>query len=199
MKYVLLSLILFFSSCMPIVKVIYGIKKPSYLSQEKIQKSADKYELDHFDHYSFSSVTSYISYIQKAKELGLKNSINVILAFNDEGQYYQINDTIDCSSDYLGYVNGFPDEGSFTDKITFSQLFGDSLISNTAVDNPAELNSKFFVVTWASFVGKLNENSSKQWADSVMHKIKESDMKAIFINLDFHDEWEQVKFKSKTN
>lgn len=198
MKYLLVLLIIVLSGCMPLASLIFGIKKPKYHTQEYIVKNAEKRALDQLDHYYFPSVTGLVNHFEVIDKAGLRNSINQVFVFNKEGHLYTPKDSIDCSSDYKSFIGNYPTGGEFSSEVTFNQLFGDSLVTSKPQRKSLDLNSELFVVTWASYAGRLNETNSKIWAEEIREKIEGQNIKAIFVNMDFHEDWERIDLKVKS-
>jgi hypothetical protein len=88
----------------------------------------------------------------------------------------------------------------FKDSILFEEMFGDSVSLINEPNTFISLNESYtFVLTWASFAGKLNSINTKKWADSITCLIKKNkDVEAVFVNLDLQKQWDFNTFNKKS-
>lgn len=196
MKSKLIIILFALSSCTAVAKIIYGAKNPKPRSSDYIQKYANRYQLNHFKQYSISE-TGFINFFEISKELSIRNSINHVIIFNREGQLIQPYDTISCSSDINNFIQSYndSDKNRINDTINFSDVFGDSItnLENKNLYYSPQDNKPLIVLTWASFVGRLNKINTKVWADSVQKIVKSGDVNAIFLNFDIRENWDLNK------
>ncbi|MGB1041430.1 MAG: hypothetical protein ACPGVD_11195, partial [Flavobacteriales bacterium] len=127
------------------------------------------------------------------------NSINSVYIFNKNGKLILPKDTIDCTNDISDYISHYNESNYITvyDTIEFSDVFGDSILSlHGNVNDFSQTNGKpLFVITWASFAGKLNKNFTKPWADSIKNIIHDNNADAIFLSFDFRENWDFEKYR----
>ena len=181
------------SSCTPIAFIIYGVKKPRPVSEKKIHKAIDKYELTHFNHYTFESQSDFVHFFQKTNNIGIGTSINQVLIFNKQGFLYLPKDTTRCSSNIIDFINHYEDRSVISDTVQFSTIFKNSFRqlgrNKEKFFFPTMDNGDLLVFTWASFVGRLNSENTKYWADSILNKVQKKEIDAIFLNLDIQRSW----------
>ncbi len=198
MKYKLLILVFLLTNCSVVARVAFGIKKPKARSADYIQKHADKYQLNHFKHYSISD-KGFMDFFEQPERLPVKNSVNSVIIFNEKGKLILPKDSIDCTSDISNYISHYnkSDYNIVFDTIEFRDVFGSSISSlhgNTS--DFSQTNGKsLFVITWASFTGKLNKNFTKPWADSIKNIINLNNADAIFLSFDFRENWDFEKYR----
>lgn len=198
MKYKLLLLIFSLSSCGLVARVAFGIKKPKPRSAEYIQNYVEKYELNHFEHYSISD-KGFLDFFENAERLNIRNSVNQVIIFNENGKLIQPSDSITCTSDISDFIINYDDHNKnlVYDSIELKDVFGDSITSLHEKENYySQINGKpLFVITWASFAGKLNKNFTKPWADSIKNIIQINEAEAIFLSFDFRENWDLEKYR----
>ena len=73
----------------------------------------------------------------------------------------------------------------------FSDVFWDSLsvLDQKRILFEPSRNKPLFVLTRDSFVGTLNESTTKIWANLISNIVAEGKAEAIFINLNFKEGW----------
>ena len=185
MKNVFLILsILTLASCQPIMKAIYGIKKPDIENQESITKKALKFGLD---------TTNIVSVTSKDFPFVLKStSIPNAAIYDSEGKYieYRQSDT-SCNAGLFDFIPKLslsgnynkPDSASLSVEWTkFRDLKGNtmSLPKNTDF---------YLLIYWNVWTGKLNNDHVKIWED-LARENKNCKIKVIKVNLDIQEYWE---------
>jgi len=185
MKNVFLILsILTLASCQPIMKAIYGIKKPDIENQESITKKALKFGLD---------TTNIVSVTSKDFPFVLKStSIPNAAIYDSEGKYieYRQSDT-SCNAGLFDFIPKLslsgnynkPDSASLSVEWTkFRDLKGNtmSLPKNTDF---------YLLIYWNVWTGKLNKDHVKIWED-LARENKNCKIKVIKVNLDIQEYWE---------
>ena len=185
MKNVFLILsILTLASCQPIMKAIYGIKKPDIENQESITKKALKFGLD---------TTNIVSVTSKDFPFVLKStSIPNAAIYDSEGKYIEYRQTdTSCNAglfDFIPKLNlsgtyNKPDSSSLAEEWTkFRDLKGNtmSLPKNTDF---------YLLIYWNVWTGKLNKDHVKIWED-LARENKNCKIKVIKVNLDIQEYWE---------
>jgi len=194
----ILSIFFFFSSCFTVLKVVYGVKKPKPRTKEYIQKKANQFGLNQFEHYQLTRL-GFINYFKSLKTYNLSSSVNNLYIFNDKGQLLLPKDSITCSGQISNRFDNFKTNSTTVDSIYFKTIFGDTISTFKDTLSKYEINKNFtFVLTWASYAGKLNKTNTKNWADSLKTIVNEQDIDAIFLNLDNQKSWD-LNFKSKNH
>jgi len=185
MKNVFLILsILTLASCQPIMKAIYGIKKPDIENQESITKKALKFGLD--TTYIVSVTSKDFPYVLKS------TSIPNAAIYDSNGKYIEYRQTdTSCNAglfDFIPKLNlsgtyNKPDSSSLAEEWTkFRDLKGNtmSLPKNTDF---------YLLIYWNVWTGKLNKDHVKIWED-LARENKNCKIKVIKVNLDIQEYWE---------
>ena len=176
--------ILALASCQPIMKAIYGIKKPDIENQESITKKALKFGLD---------TTNIVSVTSKDFPYVLKStSIPNAAIYDSNGKYIEYRQTdTSCNAglfDFIPKLNlsgtyNKPDSSSLAEEWTkFRDLKGNtmSLPKNTDF---------YLLIYWNVWTGKLNKDHVKIWED-LARENKNCKIKVIKVNLDIQEYWE---------
>jgi hypothetical protein len=176
--------ILVLASCQPIMKAIYGIKKPDIENQESITKKALKFGLD---------TTNIVSVTSKDFPYVLKStSIPNAAIYDSNGKYIEYRQTdTSCNAglfDFIPKLNvsgtyNKPDSSSLVEEWTkFRDLKGNAM----NLPNNADF---YLLIYWNVWTGKLNKDHVKIWED-LARENKNCKIKVIKINLDIQEYWE---------
>ena len=172
------------ASCQPIMKAIYGIKKPDIENQESITKKALKFGLD---------TTNIVSVTSKDFPYVLKStSIPNAAIYDSNGKYIEYRQTdTSCNAglfDFIPKLNlsgtyNKPDSSSLVEEWTkFRDLKGNAM----NLPNNADF---YLLIYWNVWTGKLNKDHVKIWED-LARENKNCKIKVIKINLDIQEYWE---------
>jgi len=176
--------ILVLASCQPIMKAIYGIKKPDIENQESITKKALKFGLD---------TTNIVSVTSKDFPYVLKStSIPNAAIYDSNGKYIEYRQTdTSCNAglfDFIPKLNlsgtyNKPDSSSLAEEWTkFRDLKGNEM----TLPNNADF---YLLIYWNVWTGKLNKDHVKIWED-LARENKNCKIKVIKVNLDIQEYWE---------
>lgn len=178
--YILSSLFImlfFMPACAPVIKTVYGIKKPKYKSDAQVMKYANKIDLDG-DIYRIRDFDGAHAGAFKLE------SIPTLYAFNHRNE--QIDQTISCSSDYMDLVDLSVDslnalsskEGRFHDLMSrlYNVQSGYGLV-HTGNQKPT------FVILWASYIGRLNRDNALPWWEKLKNR---DDVNVYLVNADIN-------------
>lgn len=183
-KTLLIFLLLLLASCQPIMKAIYGIKKPDIENQESITKKALKFGLD---------TTNIVSVTSKDFPYVLKStSIPNAAIYDSKGKYIEYRQTdTSCNAglfDFIPKLNvsgtyNKPDSSSLAEEWTkFRDLKGNEM----SLPDNADF---YLLIYWNVWTGKLNKDHVKIWED-LARENKNSKIKVIKVNLDIQEYWE---------
>lgn len=172
------------SSCQPIMKAIYGIKKPDIENQESITKKALKFGLD---------TTNIISVTSKDFPYVLKStSIPNAAIYDSKGKYIEYRQTdTSCNAGLFEFIPKLnvsgtynkPDSSSLAEEWTkFRDLKGNEM----NLPNNADF---YLLIYWNVWTGKLNKDHVKIWED-LARENKKCKIKVIKVNLDIQEYWE---------
>jgi hypothetical protein len=183
-KILLLFSLLLLASCQPIMKAIYGIKKPDIENQESITKKALKFGLD---------TTNIVSVTSKDFPYVLKStSIPNAAIYDSNGKYIEYRQTdTSCNAGLFDFIpklslSGIynkPDSSSLAEEWTkFRDLKGKEM----TLPNNADF---YLLIYWNVWTGKLNKDHVKIWED-LARENKNCKIKVIKVNLDIQEYWE---------
>jgi len=183
-KIILLFSLLLLASCQPIMKAIYGIKKPDIENQESITKKALKFGLD---------TTNIVSVTSKDFPYVLKStSIPNAAIYDSNGKYIEYRQTdTSCNAGLFDFIpklslSGIynkPDSSSLAEEWTkFRDLKGKEM----TLPNNADF---YLLIYWNVWTGKLNKDHVKIWGD-LARENKNCKIKVIKVNLDIQEYWE---------
>jgi hypothetical protein len=184
-KFILYFLVTFtLVSCQPIIKKLYGIKKPDIENQESITKKALKFGLDT---NNIVSVTSKdFPYVLKS------TSIPNAAIYDSKGKYIEYRQTdTSCNAGLFEFIPKWnisgtynkPDSSSLAEEWTkFRDLKGNVM----NVPNNADF---YLLIYWNVWTGKLNRDHTKIWED-LARENKNCKIKVIKVNLDIQEYWE---------
>lgn len=176
--------ILVLASCQPIMKAIYGIKKPEIENRESITKKALKFGLD---------TTNIVSVTSKDFPYVLKStSIPNAAIYDSNGKYIEYRQTdTSCNAglfDFIPKLNvsgtyNKPDSSGLAEEWTkFRDLKGNEM----NLPNNADF---YLLIYWNVWTGKLNKDHVKIWEDLARDN-KNCKIKVIKVNLDIQEYWE---------
>jgi hypothetical protein len=189
-----------FDSCMPVLKMLFGVSIPKEVTQGKIAKKIHKYQLYYFDHYNITE-EGFLSYINGfPKDEGIK--FCRVLIFK-EGKLLQPDTIKSCNSERSGFVRNLQDS---TNYVVIDSVLLDSFINENNLSDfdqakfEMEIKNKEFVIIlyWATFCGILNKTIVNQIAQTAKECIDEKGLnaKTIYVNMDIKTGW-LLKFTSK--
>jgi hypothetical protein len=183
-QFFVFTAILVLASCQPIMKAIYGIKKPDIENQESITKKALKFGLD---------TTNIVSVTSKDFPYVLKStSIPNAAIYDSNGKYIEYRQTdTSCNAGLFDFIpklslSGIynkPDSSSLAEEWTkFRDLKGKEM----TLPNNADF---YLLIYWNVWTGKLNKDHVKIWED-LARENKNCKIKVIKVNLDIQEYWE---------
>lgn len=173
------------AGCSPVMRLIYGIKKPRFENQQTLVSYLQRTEISVEDVYTLN----FEGYLN-ALEL-INKRVPEVLIFDRDGNYIPYGDEWACNAGAFGFIENLNDttfylstDRAHLDGLPFSlhTLAGDSLgMPPTAAD--------FHVfVFWAKFTGRLNKNHVKVWENQATQNIA-TNVRLYKINLDFQEHW----------
>jgi hypothetical protein len=176
--------ILVLASCQPIMKAIYGIKKPDIENRESITQKALKFGLD---------TTNIVSVTSRDFPYVLKStSIPNAAIYDSNGKYIEYRQTdTSCNAglfDFIPKLNvsgtyNKPDSSGLAEEWTkFRDLKGNEM----NLPNNADF---YLLIYWNVWTGKLNKDHVKIWED-LARENKNCKIKVIKVNLDIQEYWE---------
>lgn len=183
-KTLIIFSLLLLASCQPIMKAIYGIKKPDIENQESITKKALKFGLD---------TTNIVSVTSKDFPYVLKStSIPNAAIYDSKGKYIEYRQTdTSCNAGLFDFIPNLnvlgtynkPDSSSLAEEWSkFRDLRGNEM----NLPNNADF---YLLIYWNVWTGKLNKDHVKIW-EELARENKNCKIKVIKVNLDIQEYWE---------
>lgn len=192
----LLALVLLlFTGCVPVIKIIYGIRKPSVEDAKSILKAARKYKLDK----SGIVTTAPDDFITVLKMIN--GSIPEGQIFDNKGEYieYRATDT-SCNAGLFPFISYLSKNGVFRKTgVTTLATVMKSLRKPGGGPLPANFldpNADYYLfIYWTIYTGRSNKNHVKAWERLAAnnHKAK---IQVIAVNMDFQQWWPHEKLDS---
>lgn len=185
---VLAVLALSLSSCQPVGKLLYGIKKPKQKEKSKILKYADKHNFSDRENYALV----FNGYVDRSARNG--GTVNTIKFFDYRGNLLIPKTSLKstCSARISGYISELGDTSLFiaTDSLLFTDYVdGLTTLDGDNVEVSLEPNVEFYaVVTWATFAGRLNRNLI-EWESLLDSMSAHHQISVTRLNLDMQSFW----------
>lgn len=180
-----LVVILTFISCSPIVRLIYGVKKPKVENEESLKKYLGNVNITDKDVYTLD----FEGY-KKALKL-INKKIPEVLIFDKNGKHIPYGDEWACNASAFDFIENLNDTTEFanSDKANLQSLpFGLYSLKGDSLGAP-KLDASFHIfIFWAKFAGKLNKNHVKIWENQAINNTK-TKIKVYKINMDFQEHW----------
>jgi hypothetical protein len=193
MKYISIILLLVFSSCMPIAKLIYNVHAPRVESKKDILKFAEKHQLikENIVALNYSGYINRIDFIESMPNIFLFDKDGRCLNLKDEGNY--------CPApipDKLAQLNNGIVINSYLDNASFEYHASNIIGLN---GNPVEIKFDSLVdfhafIYWGTFLGRMNKEQTKIWEESILNN-QNITGKIYKINLDFQESWDKSDIK----
>lgn len=190
-----LVVILTFISCSPIVRLLYGIKKPKVENEESLKKYLEKVNISDKDVYTLD----FEGY-QKALEL-INKKIPEVLIFDKNGNYIPYGNEWACNASAFDFIVNLNDTTKYviSDKTNITSLpFSLYSLEGDSLGIPTLNESFHLFIFWAKFAGKLNKDHVKIWEKQAINNSK-TNIKVYKINMDFQEHWgEEVTSQLKS-
>ncbi len=184
-KLLIISLLIFASSCTSVIRIMYGIKNPKPENQNTITEYLFKNNLNTDNVF----VLDEKSHKKTSKNIGLPdfyifNSEGMSIIFDSDKncpaigpeiiEKLNLNDNYDLDTGLnlsdiiknLRYLNGESAELSFSENYDF-----------------------YIIIYWAKFIGKLNKKNVAVWENAANNN-NEAQIKILKINMDIQEFWE---------
>lgn len=175
----IIAIILQAMSCMPVIKIIYGIHNPRYQSDDKVFKFTQHLKLDGYIYrlhgYNEESRRNY-------RYLG--NTMPDVLIFNTQGllTHFEVNCTLKWDS-IVSLTPHLIDQMPVGDK-TINDFINDSYIlpNNELSINLIEPKRPIYALKFAEFAGRLNKNNFPKLVAKLQER---DDVDYILLNMDY--------------
>ncbi|MFC4739391.1 hypothetical protein ACFO3U_05240 [Flavobacterium ponti] len=177
--------IVFLINCQSLAKLKYGIKNPYFATESDLNSFLLKYKIQQ-NSFFFKDWESY-----KQAITSKYSSIPDAYFFNKNGEFVTYKKTAsDCNAkvdEFIAELNNFSSiEGDKTKNI--SEII--PLLTNTK-NEKIDLNEVTVLISWASFIGKVNEDKAFEWI-RILDEAKNNNVKVNYylINYDLQKSWD---------
>jgi hypothetical protein len=173
------------AGCQPIMKKLYGIKKPGVENEVSIKKLAYKLELDTTDIVTVNSQDFYTV----LKEQGIPDGA----IFDSNGEYIEYRQTdSSCNAGLFAFIPELSlgkdyNKTHKTDLNTEFKKFRDLKGNEIEIEGDADF---YLLVYWTIWIGRLNKDHVKVWED-LAKKNTNCKIKIIKVNLDLQEYWDE--------
>lgn len=187
-RWVSLLLILFFGSCVTMIKWKYGIHNPREETPATILGFLKKMNRSDCDVFLFSDSASYCHYLGDPR---FRKNLIGSLFFNEKGLMFNVKDSVRCQWSAGYFVRNLKTDTVYETDNTFR--YQDLLKQLTPLSGdaiPADSTSRFdfvTVITWATFAGKLNERLFA--VAEAARENKHARIRIVFLNFDMQKSW----------
>jgi hypothetical protein len=177
--------ILLLAGCQPIIKMLYGIKKPDVENEVSIKKLAYRLELDTSDIVSVNSK----DFFTVLKEQGIPDGA----IFDSNGEYIEYRQTdSSCNAGLFTFIPELSLDKEYnktnkTDLNTEFKKFRDLKGNEIAIPEHADF---YLLIYWTILTGRLNKDHVKAWED-LAKKNTNCKIKIIKVNLDLQEYWDE--------
>lgn len=145
-------------NCQSIAKIKYGVKNPYFATEKKLTAFLIKYNVQQNSIFYFKDWESYRKAI-----MSKYSSIPDAYFFNKNGEFVAYKKTAsDCNAkveEFINELNSFSSKEGDKNK-NINEII--PLLSNTK-DEKVGLNEITVLISWASFIGKVNEDKAFEW------------------------------------
>ncbi len=165
-------------SCMPVIKLVYGLHKPRYVSDTNVVRYSEQLGLQ-------GEIYRLKDYAEenRSKYRYLGNSFPDVLIFNSTGQLTKFD--IDCSNDLQSIV-----ELSLYDIDTLGlegkplqDFIDDTYVINTLNNECISvLKMPLYVIKFAEYAGRLNKENVPAMVKRLSSRI---DIQYVILNMDY--------------
>jgi hypothetical protein len=164
-------------SCVPVIKIVYGIHKPRYVSDAGVVKQYNRLGLQdkiyRLKNYSEENRQTY-------RYIG--NSMPDILLFNSAGQLTKFD--IDCSNDFnsLVQLSLYDIDTMRLGEKSFQDFIDSTYLINSLHEDTSMLKMPMYVVKFAEYAGRLNKENVPHLVQKLSSR---NDVSYIVLNMDY--------------
>ena len=174
----MLLLVIPFMSCMPVMKMIYGLHDPKYLSDEAVIKYYKRLGLQD-EIYRVNNYTE-----ENRKEFRyLGSSMPEMLVFNSKGQLTTFDLSCSGGLDSIAGLSPHDIDNMPLASNSLQDLIGDTYVINDANKDDSDLfNKPLYVVKFAEYAGLLNKQNVPGLVNRLSNR---TDVQYILLNMDY--------------
>lgn len=184
-KHFILPFIFLIVSCKSITKIYLGVKNPTFKTHEQINDFLIKKDLSQSSIYYVKSWVNYENLL-KSKY----SSFPEAFFFNNEGEFVNYKkDSKECNANVGEFIKNLNNFSNFKiDKTKNIKTIEENISNNKGEKfDHAEIN---VVITWATFLGKVNKNKAFEWIKLLEEAKKEGiNVNYYLVNYDLQESW----------
>lgn len=184
--FILLTLIISFSSCVPIIKLYYGAKKPKVETEKSLRKYLEKKKINDDNIYA-------VSFDDFVNTIDIIKGIPEIMLFSSNGKLIKYKEDTDCNAGAFSFVEelSINTELQYIDSITLDDYLS---ILKDFDGKPVKIiksqSTDFYLfIFWTRYTGRLNKDHVKVWEEQANNNSK-AKIKVLKVNLDQQEWWE---------
>lgn len=180
----LLLILIILTSCQPVMKKLYGIKKPGTENETSIRKKALKFGLD----TSLIVAVTSADFLQMMKGRGIPDGA----IYNAGGKYIEYRQTdSSCNAGLFDFIPSLQLTGNYNrpDSLPLQEQwkkFRDLRGRELSYPEPADF---YLLIYWTVWTGRLNKDHVKIWEELARQNTK-CRIRVIKVNLDIQEWWE---------
>ena len=185
----LLAALLLNASCTPILKTLYGIKKPDIETPASLSKAHKKFGLENDNVVCINSN----NFLQTLKGQGIPDAS----VFDRNGKYIEYRQTdTSCNAGLFQFIPDLNKNGSYKqpDTLSLQKLYENFYTlegKKASIPSAADFYVLIYYTVWT---GKLNKDHVKIWEEQAKTNQK-ANIKVIKVNLDMQLWWPEDERK----
>lgn len=172
------------------VKAQYGLREPRMENEHTITESAQKHGLNR----QFITTVAESDYASLFKEFG--NSIPEAMIFDRQGNYIEYKDSAKaCNAGLFKFIPALTRQNNY--KIIRECYLNEEISKLRTIDgqplpgNYLDTTADYYIfLSWAAYVGKLNEDHVKIWQD-LSAQNPNAKIQVVEINFDTQQWWQR--------
>lgn len=165
-------------SCMPLIKLAYGLHKPRYVSDAEVVKYSNRLGLQD----EIYRLKDYYN-VNQSNYRYLGNSFPDVLLFNSAGQLAKFETNCSSGLDSMVKLSTHEIDNISTEGKTLRDFINDTYIINKLNnENITVLNMPVYVVKFADYAGRLNKDNVPGLVEQLECR---KDVQYIILNMDY--------------
>lgn len=181
-----ISILVVFSGCQPVVKLLYGIRNPKVENQESLTKYMVKKDIRIENTYT----TTFEQFPNALDRI--KKTLPEVLIFNQQGDNIPYGEEWACNASAFSFIEQLRTDSAYSTNeeiVLSSALKGLAGLDGTPVELKDSENHDFTIlIYWARYVGKLNKNHVNEWEKQAFQN-QSAKLRVIKVNMDFQQHW----------
>lgn len=185
-RFILLLILIILAGCQPVLKKLYGIKKPSVEDGNSIRKKAMRFGLDTTNLVAVSSS----DFLMMMKGRGIPDGA----IYDSGGRYIEYRQTdSSCNAGLFEFIPALQLTGSYNrpDSLPLHEVWKklrDLKGHEMAYPGSADF---YLLIYWTVWTGRLNKDHVKIWED-LARQNKNCRIQVVKVNLDIQECWDET-------